>query len=375
MIRLFFFIFVLIGCVGFYSGCASSFLKIDKKEEDFVKNVEFDEKVKIKDLAEDASEGSNPVAEIPVTSLNPAPGKIVTPTPLEKTPKGKNKKNKKNSKDKLDIKAIGNTPDKDEAPAVANPAPVNLSEVEDQEGMNGRRPIKDPFRVGEEVIHEMHYFKVAAGELRLKVGPFVEVNGKRSYTFKTELESSSMFSSFYSVKDTATTYVDYMQFVPHVFTLGVKETGQIKDAKGLFDIENNKATYWEKKFTKKNGHEETKKEWDILPFSQNVYSAAFYMRLFKWEVGKEYAFRVADAGENIVFRGKAIRKEKIKTEVGDFDAIVIKPEITVKGIFKPIGDIYFWLSDDDRKYILRIESSIKIGTIISEVVKIKPGGK
>ena len=83
--------------------------------------------------------------------------------------------------------------------------------------------------------------------------------------------------------------------------------------------------------------------------------------------------RVADAGENIVFRGKAIRKEKIETEVGDFDAIVIKPEITVKGIFKPIGDIYFWLSDDDRKFILRIESSIKIGTIVSEVVKLKPG--
>lgn len=341
---------------------------MEKKEEDFVKNPEFDEKVVIKELPPDVGNSSNPVVDAPPSPIPPA-----TNFPIEKkneTPTKTGTKKNKNAK-KGNVKSEPVIDAKVPVPPVE--LATNSNDKEDAEGMNGRRPIKDPFRVGEEVVHELHYFKVAAGELKLKVGPFVEVNGKRSYTFTTELESSSMFSSFYSVKDIATTYVDFMEFVPHVFTLAVKETGQIKDAKGLFDNVNNKATYWEKKFTKKNGQEESKKEWDILPFSQNVYSAAFYMRLFKWEIGKEYAFRVADAGENIVFRGKAIRKEKLETEVGDFDAIVVKPEITVKGIFKPIGDIYFWLSDDDRKYILRIESSIKIGTIVSEVTKINPG--
>ncbi len=367
MNRLIFCIGIFFTCASVFSGCASSFLKLEKKDEDFVKNVEFDEKVQIKELPPEAGNSNNQVVEIPVTSLNTTPVKeAVVVAPAVPNIKEKKSKKSKRNKNKLDAK----TEVKTEA---TFEVAVNTNDLEDREGMNGRRPIKDPFRVGEEVVHELHYFKVAAGELKLKVGPFVEVNGKRSYTFTTELESSSMFSSFYSVKDIATTYVDFMEFVPRVFTLAVKETGQIKDAKGLFDIENNKGTYWEKKFTKKNGQEEFKKEWDILQYSQNVYSAAFYMRLFKWEVGKEYSFRVADAGENIVFRGKAIRKEKIETEVGDFDAIVIKPEITVKGIFKPIGDIYFWLSDDDRKFILRIESSIKIGTIVSEVVKLKPG--
>lgn len=54
-------------------------------------------------------------------------------------------------------------------------------------------------------------------------------------------------------------------------------------------------------------------------------------------------------------------------------AIKIKPEISVKGVFKPVGDIYIWLSDDDRKYPLRLESSIKIGTLVSEVTAIEPG--
>ncbi|MBL7543409.1 MAG: DUF3108 domain-containing protein [Bdellovibrionaceae bacterium] len=348
------------------SACSSHFLKMEKKEEEFKKNIEFDEKVVIKELPAEVSDSNSQAVGVPPSPLsNPEPPALKEPV---KTIKKKSLPAKAVKKGKAEKKA---PPDEVATAAVAEPPP--LVDIESKDGINGRRPIKDPFRVGEEVIHEMHYFKVAAGELRLKVGPFVEVNGRRSYTFTTELESSRMFSSFYSVQDTATTYVDYAEFVPHVFTLSVKETGQIKDGKGLFDIKNNKATYWEKKFTKKDGQEEARKEWDILPFSQNVYSAAYYMRLFKWDVGKEYSFRVADAGENIVFKGKAIRKEKIETEVGDFEAIVIKPEITVKGIFKPIGDIYFWLSDDDRKYILRIESSIKIGTIVSEVIKINPG--
>jgi hypothetical protein len=246
-------------------------------------------------------------------------------------------------------------------------------EIEDEEGFIGRRPIQDPFRVGEEVVHDVHYFKVSAGELFLKVDPFVEVNGRKAYTFTTSIKSSSMFSTFYSADDKAVTYVDFMDLVPHVFSLTVKETGQLRDAKGLIDLQKNSATYWEKKFTKKSGQEEKKLEWEVLPFSQNVYSAAYYMRLFKWEVGKEYAFRVADQGENLVFRGKALRKEKLETEIGTFDTIVVKPEITVKGVFRPIGDIFFWLSDDDRKFILRIESNIKIGTIVSEVTKLNKG--
>lgn len=359
----------------FVIACSSSYLKMDKKEEDFQKNKEFEDKVIIK--------------EIPVEPTPIVPAATLTPAQIEEQKKAealklaeqkkqealaakKAKKSKKKSKDKAaDLSATSGT-----AQSSSEPGKTVIKrepEIEDEEGFLGRRPIQDPFRAGEEVVHDVHYFKVSAGELFLKVDPFVEVNGRKAYTFTTAIKSSSMFSTFYSADDKAVTYVDFMDLVPHVFSLTVKETGQLKDAKGLIDLQKNTATYWEKKFTKKNGQEEKKLEWEVLPFSQNVYSAAYYMRLFKWEVGKEYAFRVADQGENLVFKGKALRKEKLETEIGTFDTIVIKPEITVKGVFRPIGDIFFWLSDDDRKFILRIESNIKIGTIVSEVTKLNKG--
>lgn len=360
----------------FIIACSSSYLKLDKKEEDFQKNKEFEDKVIIKEIPVE------PAPTVPTTNVNSTQIeeqkksealKLAEQKKQEILAAKKNKKSKKKVKEKIgDIAASGaatSTSTTESVKTIVKREP----DIEDEEGFNGRRPIQDPFRVGEEVVHDVHYFKVSAGELYLKVDPFVEVNGRKAYTFTTAIKSSSMFSTFYSADDKAVTYVDFMDLVPHVFSLAVKETGQLRDAKGLIDLQKNTATYWEKKFTKKSGQEEKKLEWEVLPFSQNVYSAAYYMRLFKWEVGKEYAFRVADQGENLVFKGKALRKEKLETEIGTFDTIVVKPEITVKGVFRPIGDIFFWLSDDDRKFILRIESNIKIGTIVSEVTRLNKG--
>jgi len=246
-------------------------------------------------------------------------------------------------------------------------------DIEDHVGFIGRRPEKDPFVVGENVEMAVSYFKIKAGTLNLKVEPFGEVNGRKSYTLVTEVRTGSFFSHIYTADDRVETFLDYEDMTPHTYSLHVKESGQLREARCFFDHKTNQATFWEKKYTEKNGHEERKLNWEILPYSQNVFSAIFYMRTFQWEVGKTIAFRVAHDDENIVFKGTAIREEKLETEAGTFDAIVIKPEFHVKGAFKPVGDIYFWLAKNDRKYVLRIESSIKIGTLVAEAVKIIPG--
>ncbi len=334
------------------SSCRSSYLRYDKTEQ-LNKNDEFESQVKIGPVH------AAPNAEAAVKPTDPK--NIV----VETKPKDKAVAKKESSKIKKKKAKAAKQP---EAPTKREP------DIEDTEGFGvGRRPNVDPFRVGEEVVHDVHYFKVSAGELALKVEPFVEVNGRKSYSFATEIKSGRMFSTFYSVDDRVVTLMDYDLMIPRVFTLHVKESAQLKQARSYFDFDQMKATYWEKRVTQKDGEEEKKLQWDILEYSQNVFSTIFYMRIFKWEIGKEYSFRVAHDQENLVFKGKALRKEKLKTEIGEFSTIVIKPEMMVKGIFKPVGDIFIWLSDDDRKYVLRIESSIRIGTLVSEVIKLNPG--
>lgn len=344
-------VLIFTGC--FLSACSSSFLKYDHSEQ-LLKNDEFENSVKIEAVKE------TPKSEA-VTAPTPTPTPVPEVAKEVRTKKGKKQKRHKHGK--AETTQVAKTESNQHEP-----------ELEDSEGLLRRRPIVDPFRVGEEVTHSVKYFKMSAGELKFKVDPMSMVNGRKAYTFLTEIKTSSFFDSVYSVDDLVETLVDFDEMIPRVFSLHVKESGQLREARMLFDDQKHSATYWEKKITKKDGAQEKKQQWDIPPFSQNVFSALFYMRIFKWDVGKEYAFRVADDEQNLIFKGKALRKEKLDTDLGEMNAVVIKPEIILKGAFKPVGDIYIWLSDDDRHYILRIESKIKIGTLVSEITALKPGG-
>jgi hypothetical protein len=369
--------------------CSSAFLRYEKASQ-LKKNDEFEKAVRIErpvdpDAEEEAGtaeDASAPVAatETPATPANTAApvngaAPSATPSPEEAKLAAKIKKsNAAKETKKTEKKSSKKTKKGAEKVAEEPAAPTHRQpELEDDTGFNGRRPLVDPYREGEEVVHNMHYFKVSAGELKMKVGKMATVNGRKAYNFGISLKTSPVFSSFYSVDDKVETFVDFETLVPSVFQLHVKESAQLREARMFFDNHTNKATFWEKKVSKDKGEEEKKQAWDILPFSQNVYSAVFYMRNFKWDVGSQYAFRVADDEQNMVFKGTALRKEKLDTEMGIMNAVVIKPEMMLKGVFKPVGDIFIWLSDDEHHYILRIESKIKIGTIISEVISIKPG--
>lgn len=362
--------------VFFISGCTSSPLKYEKTEE-LKKNQEFDEAVKITAAVNGTTQAPAPA---------PAPASILTPSESSQAPQPALAKGSKKVQSKKKTKSRStqvNQQISDSVSAsgsivsqpIAEPAPIvrRPPEIEDDAGFEGRRPIKDPFRVGEEVVHDVNYFKVSAGELHFKVEPYVTVNNKKSYAFAMEIKTSSLFSNFYSVDDRVEIFVGFDDLVPQVFQLHVKESKQLREAKMLFNTDNNTATFWERKVTQDSGEEEKKQHWDILPYTQNIYSAIFYMRNFKWETGKEYAFRVGNDNENLTFSGKAIRREVLETKLGPMKAIVVQPNIVLKGKFKPIGDNFIWLSDDDRKYVLRIESKIKIGTLVSEVVSINPG--
>ncbi len=350
--------------------CSSAPLKYEKAKELEV-NAEFDKAVKVEEVASVATAGgaAKPAKheEAPVAVPRATPSETertmipekkeeapkVVAKPAKKAPPAKSKKGKKV-----------------EEPA----APTHRQpDIEDDIGFQGRRPLKEPFRVGEVITHDVSYLTFTAGSLKLKVEPMVNVNGRKAYNFVTEITTYPVYSRIYSVNDRVETYVDYETLVPRTYALHVKESGQLREARMLFDDKTSRATFWEKKVTEKSGEEEKKQAWDILPYSQNVFSAIFYMRNFQWEPGKEIAFRVADDEQNLIFKGKCLRREKIDTEIGEKEALVIKPEIILKGKFKPVGDIYIWLSDDESKYPLRIEAKIKIGTLVSEVTSIIPG--
>jgi hypothetical protein len=323
-------------------GCQSSFLKLDKEDD-----------LKLKSNQNVVIEAEK-VQTAQDKKVETAPPPLLAEQPKTKAKKKVVKKSKTQSK---------------------KPEEAVIDSIEDTEGFIGRRPIKDPFHVGEKITHEAYYnlFGFTAGVLTLDTLPFVQVNGRKAYQFALGLKTSKLFNTVYSIEDQVETLVDYELWLPRLYNMHVKESSQLREGRSYFDFQNLKAHYDEKKVSKKKGAEEKTQEWDILPYSQNVFSIIFYMRLFAWRDGKDYSFRIANDNENLVFKGRVVAREKLDTDIGPMNAIKIKPEIILKGSFKPVGDIFIWLSDDDRKIPLRIESKIKIGTIVSEITDYQPG--
>lgn len=357
--------------ICFLLSCSSPFLKYDEPL-----GLTIDEEipdVRVKEIGEDPNMAMMDYGavggQIDTAATTPSPTPVPQPTPVSRAAGRRSKRPPK-------VKELKETPS-----IIASPTPVIAKRKEREPGLESsvgfsggsRIPDKIPFRVGEKVVMSVRYFRAQAGELTLEVRPYVEVNGRRSYRWHTGLRTTGMFSSFYSVEDWAETLVDVETLTPSVFNLQVKESAQLKTGKGYFDLRTLKGVYIEKKYTEKKGHEDKRQEWTLAPYAQNVFSAAFYMRVFSYEVGKEYKFIVSDDEKNMIFKGKALRKERIDTDAGSFDTIVVKPEFEVDGVFKPVGDIFFWLTDDDRKLIVRIESEIKIGTLVMDAIRVERG--
>ncbi len=319
--------------------CASRVLQYDKAEE-VLRNEEYEQKLKVAPV-------TPPAPAVLEPSIPPVPEK-----PGKKTKKAK-------------VAAAKVTSSKKAGP--------RQPEIEDSLGFAGRRPLKDPFRPGEKVTLALSYFKIEAGIMEIAVKPMVQVNGEKAYHFEVVAKSSSFFNHIYGVDDLATTYLLYDQMIPINLQITIKESKQLAEARTFLDSKTNKASYWQKRVTKEHGEESKKLDWDILPYSQNVISAAYYLRSFQYEVSKRVGFRVADEGKNIVFTGEVLRREKLDTDIGELDTIVLKPHIMVDGAFAPVGEILVWLTDDDRKFIVRIESKIKIGTIVAKLRSLEKG--
>ncbi len=228
---------------------------------------------------------------------------------------------------------------------------------------------KNPFVVGEKTRIEVSYLNMTAGHVTLETKGVAKVNGRLSYHFRGTVKSRKLFSFVYSVDDVADTYVDIENLRPYSLVFRVIETKKTKNSKTYFDWSKMKATYWSRKTKKGRKPQEKKKVWNILEGSQNFVSALFYLRTIDFSKNKKFSFPLADEGKSIILKGKVIKKERLKTDVGSFDAWLVQPEFQIDGSLAPVGSIKIWLKADKSQQIVKIATKLKFGSIVGQIVK------
>lgn len=105
----------------------------------------------------------------------------------------------------------------------------------------------------------------------------------------------------------------------------------------------------------------TKQTYDTL-------SSFFFFRSMPLEVGKSYFIEIFDCKKLWNTEVQVLRREEVETPLGKFKTVLIKPLLKFEGIFARTGDMYIWLTDDERRIPVQMQSKVKIGSITATLV-------
>lgn len=97
-------------------------------------------------------------------------------------------------------------------------------------------------------------------------------------------------------------------------------------------------------------------------------SSFFYFRSVPLQVGTSYFIDIFDCKKLWNTEVQVLRREEVVTPLGRFKTVVIKPILKFEGIFARTGDMFIWLTDDDRRIPVQMKSKVRIGSITATLV-------
>ncbi len=92
-------------------------------------------------------------------------------------------------------------------------------------------------------------------------------------------------------------------------------------------------------------------------------SGFYHFRMVKAEPGKSVYVPLIDGKKVRDVEVQVIRRERVSTKVGDFDTIMIRPLMKSEGIFNRRGDMFIWLTDDEKRIPVQVRTKVSLGRV------------
>jgi hypothetical protein len=99
------------------------------------------------------------------------------------------------------------------------------------------------------------------------------------------------------------------------------------------------------------------------------------VRTIELEVGETYEWnRYYRFDRNPVIL-QVLRRERVKVPAGEFETIVVRPIIKTGGIFAEGGEAEVYITDDERRIPVRLNSKMRVGSVVLELTEYREGEK
>lgn len=92
-------------------------------------------------------------------------------------------------------------------------------------------------------------------------------------------------------------------------------------------------------------------------------SFLYLVRSIPLEVGRTYRFDRLFEEESNPVTIEVLRRETVRVPAGRFETIVVRPTFRSEGMFGEGGEAEVFLTDDDRRLLVKIASTMKVGRI------------
>jgi len=220
-----------------------------------------------------------------------------------------------------------------------------------------RKIPNDAFSVGERLVFDVSYGMITAGEAVMSIPSYDSVAGRKCYRVEFTVNSLPSFSWVYKVEDRYLTFVDVETIAPWRFEQHIREGSYKRDFVAEFDQYRGLAV------TKDSVYQAPEYVHDIM--------SAFYFT-------RTLDFSGMQPGDGVTlhnfFRNKThelqvrfLGRQELEIEAGTFRTVVVEPIVKEGGLFKSEGRLVVWLTDDERKIPVRVNTKVIIGSIDTEL--------
>lgn len=186
------------------------------------------------------------------------------------------------------------------------------------------------------------------------------VRGEFTSSITSVVHSNDVISSFYKVEDRAEARLAKGR--PANFTLVQNEGKHHRHKETIFDPERNMVTYINHLDQSREEHDMSGKLlWDVI-------SGFYYLRRQPLEIGKSVYINMFDSNKFLNAEVKVLRREMVELEDGqEISTIIVEPILKSEGLFQKSGKILVWLTDDERRMPVRMETKLKIGRVTAKL--------
>ncbi|MBK6399389.1 MAG: DUF3108 domain-containing protein [Bacteroidetes bacterium] len=215
------------------------------------------------------------------------------------------------------------------------------------------------FKPGEVLKFRIHYGIMDAGEATLEVKPdYTNLGGRDCYHFVGSGKSVGAFDWFFKVRDRYESIVDRDAMIPWLFIRRVNEGGYIINQNVSFNHYSDSA--------------KSEKATIAIPDNtQDLVSAFYYARTIDFTSAKEGdIFEVTGYLDDAVIplNLKFLGREIVSSKKGNFRCIKLRPMLQQGRVFKDQEDMTIWVSDDQNKIPVRVQTDIMVGSIKMDLV-------